>query len=97
MKLNITLAKEQAINQFVIQEDIAKGHRVKRFTIEALVTGKWKTIIKGSAIGNKYIQLLDKPVIAKKFRLKIDDVFAEPDITKFAVYHVNSNNNSNSQ
>lgn len=85
---NMVLRKAQAVNQFVIQEDIAKGQRVKRFHIQALVSGKWKTIATGSAIGHKHIQLLDKPVVAKKFRLVIDDVFAEPDIKNFAVYQV---------
>lgn len=87
-KFIITLSKTQVINQFVIQEDIAKGHRVKRFHVQALINGKWKTVAAGSAIGHKYIQLLDKPVVTKKLRLIIDDVFAEPDIKNFAVYQV---------
>lgn len=87
-KLTITLPKAQPINQLMIQEAIAKGHRVKRFHIQALIGNKWKTIAGGSAIGHKYIQRLTKPIVARKFRLMIGDAFAEPHITRFAVYQI---------
>lgn len=88
--LEISLGKAQPVNQFVIQEDIAKGHRVKSFRIQAQLNGRWKTIVHGSAIGNKYIHLLIEPVMAKKFRVQVDESFAEPDITNFAVHYVTS-------
>lgn len=88
LRLDINLPKAQAVNQFVVQEDIAKGHRVRRFSIQAFVNGKWQTVADGSAIGNKYIHLLDEPVVSRKFRLRVDEAVAEPDIIKFAVYKV---------
>lgn len=87
--LEINLGKVTSINQFLIQENIANGHCVKRFSIQVLTNGKWKTIINGSSIGNKYIQLLEKPVETKKVRFVIEEVFASPDITQFSVYQVN--------
>lgn len=86
--IEIPFLKSTMINQVLIQENISKGHRVKRFTIEALVDRKWITISEGSAIGQKYIKWLDTPIITKKIRLCIQDAFAEPDIEQFAVYTI---------
>lgn len=91
--IEIRLAKAGKINQFLLQEDISQGHRIKRFQIQAFVNGKWKTIINGSAVGNKFIQLLNEPVVTKRIRFKADDICAEPVIKKFAVYYVDSFNN----
>lgn len=85
--LEINLGRFMPVNQFLIQENIANGHCVKRFNIQILANGKWKTIMNGSSIGNKYIKLLDKPIVTKKVRLIIEDVFAEPTIKMFAVYN----------
>ncbi|MEJ7736812.1 MAG: alpha-L-fucosidase [Chitinophagaceae bacterium] len=86
--LEIRLRNAQPINQFVIQEDIAKGHRIKNFSIHAQVNGKWKTLVQGSAVGNKYIHLLAKPVVSGKFRLQVDKSVAEPAIVNFGVYNI---------
>jgi alpha-L-fucosidase len=88
MQVQINFPKAQAINQFVIQEEIAKGHRVKQFSVWAFVGGKWKELLEGESIGNKYIHLLEKPIVAKRFRLKIEDAVAEPEISNFALYYV---------
>ena len=82
----ISLPKAQSLNQFVVQEDIAKGHRVKNFSIQVQKNGNWKTVATGSSIGNKYIHVMDQSVITKKIRLNIESAFAEPDIKLFSVY-----------
>lgn len=89
-QLEISLPKAMDVHQFLVQENIAKGHRVKAFRIQALANNKWMTMVKGSAIGHKFIYLLDQPVKAKKFRFIVDDAFAEPDIINFSVYQVES-------
>ena len=89
--IELKLDKETAINQFVIQENIALGHRVRAFSIQVYQKGKWQTINKGTAIGNKYIFLSDKHILAKKLRLVVDESVAQPDIINFAVYHVEGN------
>ena len=76
------------VNQLLISENIALGHRVKNFKIRAMVNKKWKTIVTGSAIGNKFISLLSEPVLSNRFQIVIEDSFAEPEIMKFAVYDV---------
>ena len=84
--IEIKLGKETVVNQIVLQEDITKGHCVRRFSIQAFIKGKWQTVAQGSAIGNKYIRVLDKPVATKKIRLVIDEAVAEPSIQNFSVY-----------
>lgn len=84
--LQISLPKAQAINQLVLQENIAKGHRVRRFSVQAKVGGRWQTVATGTAIGHKYIYLLDKSVVANQLRLRIEEAVAGPDITRFAVF-----------
>lgn len=89
-RVEFTLPQAQPINQFVLQEDITKGHRVRRFSLQAQVKGKWQTMVSGSAIGHKYIHLLSEPVVARKFRLQIEESAGEPDISRFAVFHIKS-------
>lgn len=82
----LNLKKRASIRYLVVQENIAMGHRVKNFRLQALVKGKWLTITEGSAIGHKFIYPLKQPVATSKLRLVIDDIFAEPDIIHFSAY-----------
>ncbi len=84
--ISLNLKKQTAIKYIVIQENIAKGHRVKKFKVQAQLKGKWVTITEGSAIGHKFIYPLENAVTASKLRLVIDDVFAEPDISNLSAY-----------
>ena len=44
-----------AINQFLVQEYICLGQRVKAFTLEAFVGDEWQVVATGSTIGYKRI------------------------------------------
>ncbi len=87
-KYEISFKKPMNVNQLLISENIALGHRVKNFKVLARVNRKWKTIVVGSAIGNKFIALLNEPVLTDRIQLVIENSFAEPEIVKFAVYDV---------
>ena len=86
--IELKLDKETEVNQFVIQENIALGHRVRAFSIQVHESGKWITINKGTSIGNKYIFLSDKTIVTKKVRLLINESVLQPDIINFSAYHV---------
>ncbi|MEO6916828.1 MAG: glycoside hydrolase family 29, partial [Chitinophagaceae bacterium] len=86
--IELSFKKETSINQWVIRENISLGHRVKSFSIQALVNGKWQTINSGTAIGNKYIFLAEKSVATKKVRLLINEAVADPEIENFSVFEV---------
>jgi alpha-L-fucosidase len=87
-RILINLPEAREVNQIVIQEDIAKGHRVMEFEVQALVDGQWKKIDEGTAIGHKYIQLLEKPVKARHFRMQINKNIENPEIINFSLYSV---------
>lgn len=86
------LDKETSINQFVVEENIALGHRIKSFSIQVYTKDKWQTINSGTAIGNKYIFLAEKSIATKRVRLLIKEAIAEPEITGFSVFEVKTKN-----
>lgn len=76
------------INAVVIEEDIAKGERVRKYIIEALVDDGWKIIAEGISVGHKHIQLVE-PVKTQQIRLTIKASIAKPVIKKFSALHIN--------
>jgi alpha-L-fucosidase len=79
--------KPVSVNHIVIQENIVKGERIRKYSVEAFVNGKWQQVCEGISVGNKRIQQF--PTIrTDKIRLKIDESAGEPDVKKFAVYYV---------
>lgn len=84
--ISLHLKKQAPVKYIVIQENIAKGHRVKNFRVQARVKGKWVNVTEGSAIGHKFIYPLQQPITANQLRLLINNVFAEPDIINFSAF-----------
>ena len=78
--------KPTVVNRFLVQEYIPLGQRVKEFTLEALVDGKWQTIANETTIGYKRI-LRFKPVEAEKIRFTVMKSKACPVISNLALYH----------
>jgi hypothetical protein len=70
----------------MIREDIAQGHRIRKFKVKAFMRGRWTDIASGTAVGNKFIGVLPAPVTASKVKLVIEDYFAPPAVRSFAVY-----------
>ncbi len=70
--LEITFTRPTSVKALLLQEYIALGQRVKKFSIEALVDGKWQRIAAGTTIGNRRI-LRFHSVKAAKIRINIED------------------------
>lgn len=83
--LLINFHKEQQVNQIVIQEDISRGQRIKRYEVKGLLGDKWITICRGTSVGHKRIQVF-QPVKLNKIKLVITDAVAQPLISSFKVY-----------
>ena len=66
------LTSKAPINVVVLQEDISKGQRVEKFTIEALVDGTWKEIGNGTTVGYKRMVRLPQ-VTTNKLRVTINN------------------------
>ena len=92
--VNVQWKKPTAFNRFLAEEDIANGQRVKKFTLEALVDGKWKPLKDAlvedgkdglTTIGHRRI-ICFPTVTATQLRFTITNAKAEPIIKKLGVY-----------
>lgn len=84
--LVIDFGAPKAFNRFLAQEYIQLGQRVKSFTIEALVDGKWQQLDKQTTIG--YKRILSFPTVtASQLRFTITDSKASPVISNVSVYN----------
>jgi alpha-L-fucosidase len=81
----LSLDNPQTISKIVIQEDIAKGHRVRAYRIQAYTKGQWKIIAQGESIGHKRIHQI-QPIEVEQLKLVIDQKILPPIIEQFGVY-----------
>ena len=89
----IDFGKPTVFNRFLAEEDIALGQRVKKFSLEALVDGKWQSLKDAlvengdglTTIGHRRI-ICFPTVKATQLRFTITDAKAEPIIKKMGVY-----------
>ena len=85
--------KPTAFNRFLAEEDIAKGQRVRKFSLGALVDGKWQSLKDElvdngdglTTIGHRRI-ICFPTVKATKLRFTINSYKLEPIIKKIGVY-----------
>jgi len=83
--ITINFNKPTAFNNFMAQEYIKLGQRVKAFKVDALVSGQWQTVASQTTIGYKRI-LRFPTVTATKVRLTITDAKASPLISNIGIY-----------
>ena len=90
----IDFGKPTAFNRFLAEEDIANGQRVKKFTLEALVDGKWLPLKDAlveddkdglTTIGHRRI-ICFPTITATKLRFNITRYKADPIIKRLGVY-----------
>ena len=85
--------KPTSINRFLAEEDIAQGQRVRKFSLEAEVDGKWQPLKDAlvdegdglTTIGHRRI-ICFPTIKATKLRFTILDSKCEPIIKKLGVY-----------
>lgn len=83
--LELAFATPMRLNRVVLQEPIALGQRVKRFTVQARVNDAWREIAAGATIGHKRI-LRFPAVTASAVRVSIDESLAPPLLSTIALY-----------
>ena len=80
------LEQETSVNVIMLQEDIAKGQRVEKFTVEALTPEGWQIVGQGTTIG--YKRLLRIPTVkANKIRVTIDECRLIANVSRIAAYY----------
>jgi alpha-L-fucosidase len=83
--LIIDFGKPTTFNRFLVQEYIRLGQRVKAFTVEALVDGNWKEMVKATTIGYKRV-IRFSSVKATQLRFNITDSKSCPVISNIGIY-----------
>jgi alpha-L-fucosidase len=85
--LELGLHRPQRIDHVVLQEQIAKGERVRDYTVEGLTGGvdTWKELARGQSIGQKWIHRF-APIEVAKIRLRVKSSTAEPQIGRMACF-----------
>ena len=88
IKASITIEFDAptTLNRILLQEYIPLGQRIKKFTVEAEINGKWEEIDSQTTIGYKRILRL-KTVLATKIRVTIIDAKAAPLISNIEIYN----------
>lgn len=84
---SVTLAfgRPTAFERVVLQEFIALGQRVERWSVEAEVDGAWKVVAEGATIGRKRIVRCG-PLTASRIRVNILAARACPTLATIGVY-----------
>ena len=90
---NVQWDKPTSFNRFLVEEDIAQGQRVKKFSLEAEVDGQWLPLKDAlveqgdglTTIGHRRI-ICFPTVTATRLRFTITDAKCEPVIKKLGVY-----------
>ena len=83
--LELDLGRETEFNTLLVQENIALGQRVKKFSLHYWNGGAWQPIAEQTTIG--YKRILRFPAVrAGKLRLTIDAAKACPTITNVELY-----------
>ncbi|GBG07573.1 alpha-L-fucosidase [Paenibacillus agaridevorans] len=79
----------ETFDHVVIMEEIAEGERIREYTLEARVDGKWVRLATGSAIGHKKIDRVG-PVHADGLRLRVMSSVGTPLIRRLGCYATGS-------
>lgn len=84
--VEVSLASASTVDRVMVQEDQAQGQRIRSYAVHALVGGAWQQLSKGTAVGNKRIDLFAS-VAAQRFRLEIIEAAAWPvSVINFGVF-----------
>ena len=74
------------VDRIVVQEDQYYGELVRSYTVATLVDGLWRVVSAGSSIGNKRIDVWQRPVLASAVQLTLTAFVDLPHIAFFGVY-----------
>lgn len=78
--LVIDLGQPVQVNRLLVQEAIRLGQRVQKFSIDAMIAGRWEPVMSGTTIGAKRI-LRFPDVMTSKIRFNILEAKACPVIS----------------
>jgi len=83
--IEVKFGKPVSFDRTVAMEWLPAGQLVEKYSVEAKVEGKWRTLSTGTTIGHKKIDIFPR-VRATAVRLRILQAAGAPRIREFAVY-----------
>lgn len=83
--LEIDLGAPITFNVVRLQEAVSMGQRVIRYHVDYLKDGEWITVIQGTTIGYKKLNMIET-IEAEVLRLHIDEAKADPLIASFGLH-----------
>jgi alpha-L-fucosidase len=85
VEATLNLSASTQIDTVILQEDIAKGERVRQYRIEGLTGGTWHTLGEGTSIGHKHIQPVE-PIAVDALRIVTTRSVGTPVFRSLAVF-----------
>jgi alpha-L-fucosidase len=82
----VDLGAVRAVDRIRLAEDIRHGQQIESFVIEALVDGVWTRVVTAGTVGASRILLLDAPIEARRWRLRVTGARATVRIKEFGLY-----------
>ena len=85
--VELPFPRPSRVDKLVIVEDIAQGHRIRAYVLEAVTAGDgdWVEVARGTSVGHKRIERFPARELAK-VRLRITESVGKPTIRRFAAY-----------
>ncbi|NLI00450.1 MAG: alpha-L-fucosidase [Chthonomonadales bacterium] len=83
--LEVDLQRPASVGTLMMQEQIAEGQRVEAYEVEGRVAGEWRPISKGTTIGHKKLDRIERAVV-DAVRLRITAALAPPLIRRFGAF-----------
>jgi alpha-L-fucosidase len=84
-RVELRLPAPARVDHAVVMEDIAAGHRIREYVIEAQVGRQWKPVAQGTAVGHKKVDRFEA-VEAAALRLVVRRSVAAPQVRSFSAY-----------
>jgi alpha-L-fucosidase len=85
-ELLLTLPIPARVDTVILQEEIARGERVREYRIEGRAKGTWSKLAEGTSIGHKRIQPID-PITVDALRLVATNHSDTPAFRAFAAFN----------
>ncbi|MDC2954112.1 alpha-L-fucosidase [Streptomyces gilvifuscus] len=82
----VDLGTAREVDRIRLAEDIRHGQQVEAFVVEAVVDGDWVPVASAGTIGASRILLLQAPVRARRWRLRVTSARAAVHLAQFALY-----------
>jgi alpha-L-fucosidase len=82
----VDLGTAHEVDRIRLAEDVRHGQQVEAFEVEAVVDGAWVRVASAGTIGASRILLLEAPVRARRWRLRVTSARAAVQLAQFALY-----------